>query len=96
MVLETIAAWHIIHAAEIGEEMLEDGEVGQGVTDLHSPLVILTRSHAQDAVVRAELAIWHLKRVREINLADDGRVFTNNRHVVNHADELGANRCAVD
>ena len=45
-------------------------------TDLHA-LSSYSRSPAQDAVIRAELSIWRLKRVRKINLADDGRVFTN-------------------
>jgi hypothetical protein len=72
MVRETIAAWHIIHAAEVGEEILEGGEMGQEVADLHAPLIIFARSPTQDAVIRAELSIWRLKRVRKINLADDG------------------------
>ena len=77
MVRKTIAAWHIIHASEVGEEILEEGEMGQIVADLHSPPVVYAGSPTQDAVIRAELSIWHLKRVCEINLADDGRIFTN-------------------
>jgi hypothetical protein len=88
MVRETISAWHIIHAAEVREEILEGWEMGQEVADLNAPLIIFERSPAQDAVIRAELSIWRLKRVRKINLADDGRVFTNERQVVNHADQL--------
>ena len=70
MVRKTIAAWHIIHASEVGEEILEEGEMGQIVADLHSPPVVYAGSPTQDAVIRAELSIWHLKRVCEINLAD--------------------------
>jgi hypothetical protein len=77
MVRETIAARHIIHAAEVGEEIRDGGEMGQVVADLHTPLIIFAGSPTQDAVIRAELSIWRLKRVGEINLADDGRVFTN-------------------
>ena len=51
--------------------------MGQEVADLHVPLIIFARSLTQDAVIRAELSIWRLKRVRKINLADDGWVFTN-------------------
>ena len=75
MVRETIAAWHIIHAAEVGEEIHEGGEMEHEDTDLHAPSSY-SRSPAQDAVIRAELSIWHLKHVRKINLADDVRVFT--------------------
>jgi hypothetical protein len=82
MVRETIAACHVIHAAEIGKEILEDGEMGQVVADLHSPPIIFAGSLTQNAVIGAELSIWRLKRVREINLADDGRIFTSQRQVV--------------
>ena len=68
---------HIIHAAEVGEEILDGGEMGHEVADLHATLIIFAGSLTQDAVIRAELSIWRLKRVRKINLADDGRVFTN-------------------
>ena len=64
MVRETIAAWHIIHAAEVGEELLEGGEMGQEVADLHAPLIIFARSHTQDAVIRAELSISSKTRSR--------------------------------
>ena len=40
--------------------------MGQEVADLHVPLIIFARSLTQDAVIRAELSIWRLKRVREI------------------------------
>jgi hypothetical protein len=82
MVRETIAACHVIHAAEIGKEILEDGEMGQVVADLHSPPIIFAGSLTKNAVIGAELSIWRLKRVREINLADDGRIFTSQRQVV--------------
>ena len=51
--------------------------MGHEVADLHATLIICAGSLTQDAVIRAELSIWRLKRVRKINLADDGRVFTN-------------------
>jgi hypothetical protein len=50
MISEAIAACHVIHAAEVGEEGLKGGEI----------------SPAQDAVTRAELMMWRLKRIREI------------------------------
>ena len=64
MVRETIVACHIVHAAEVGEEILEDGEMGQVVADLQTPPIIFARNQTQDAVVRAELSIWRQKRVR--------------------------------
>jgi len=55
MVHETIAAWHIIHAAKVGEEILDGGETGQEVADLHAPLIIFAKSLTQDAVICAKL-----------------------------------------
>ncbi len=64
MVRETIAAWRIIHAAQVGEEIHKGGEMGQEVADLHAPLIIFARSHTQDAVLRAELSISSKTRSR--------------------------------
>ncbi len=55
IVRETIAAWHIIHAAKVGEEILDGGETGQEVADLHAPLIIFAKSLTQDAVICAKL-----------------------------------------
>jgi hypothetical protein len=40
--------------------------MGQVVADLYTPPIIFAGSPTQDAVIRAELSIWRLKRVREI------------------------------
>ena len=37
---EAVSTCHIIHAFEIGEEILEGFEMGQNVSDLHAPLVV--------------------------------------------------------
>jgi hypothetical protein len=50
VVRETIAAWHIIHAAEVGEEILEGGEMGLEVADLHAPLIIFALPRMQSFV----------------------------------------------
>jgi DUF438 domain-containing protein len=37
---EAVSTCHIIHAFEIGEEILEGFEMGQNVSELHAPLVV--------------------------------------------------------
>ena len=44
------------------------------------------RGYAQDAVVRAELTARRLERIREVDLADDGRILVVDRQVVDHAE----------
>jgi hypothetical protein len=53
------------------------------VADLHTPLIIFAGSPIQDAVIRAELSIWRLKSVREINLADDGTILLFRMMMIN-------------
>ena len=74
---EAVSTCHIVHAFEVGEEVLEGFEMGQSVSDLHASLVVCARGYAQNAVVSAKLSVWRLKRIRKIDLADDGRVFTS-------------------
>jgi hypothetical protein len=52
-----IATCDVAHAAEVGEEAFEGGEMWQAVTALHVPLVILPCSHTQDSVICAELSV---------------------------------------
>jgi hypothetical protein len=83
---EAVSACHVVQAAEIGEEFLEGYQMGQGITDLHALLIVCAWGYAQDAVVRAELTARRLERIREVDLADDGRILVIDRQVVHHAD----------
>ena len=91
-----IATCDVAHAAEVGEEAFEGGEMWQAVTALHVPVVILPCSHTQDSIICAELSVWRLERVLKIDLADDFRVLVVLCQVVDHADELSADDCSVD
>ena len=91
-----IATCDVAHAAEVGEEAFEGGEMWQAVTALHVPLVVLPCCYTQDSVICAELSVWRLERVLEIDLANDFRVVVVLCQVVDHADELSADDCSVD
>jgi hypothetical protein len=42
------------------------------------------------------LSVWRLKRVLEVDLANDFRVLIVLRQIVDHADELSADDCSVN
>ena len=91
-----IATCDVAHAAEVGEEAFEGGEMWQDVAALHVPLVVLPCCYTQNSVVCAELSVWRLERVLEIDLADDFRVLIVLCQVVDLADELSADDCSVN
>jgi hypothetical protein len=91
-----VAACNIAHAAEIGKEWFEGGEMWQDIAALHIPVIILPCCYTQNSVVCAELSVWRLKHVLEIDLADDFRVLIVLCQMVDHADELNADDCSVN
>ena len=52
-----IAACDVAHAAEIGEEGFEGGEMWQDVDALHVPIIVLPCCYTQNSVVCAELSV---------------------------------------
>ena len=91
-----VAACNVAHAAEIGKPWFEGGEMWQDIAALYLPVIILPCCYTQNSVVCAELSVWRLKRVLEIDLTDDFWILIVLWQIVDHVDELGADDCSVN